>query len=209
MATAKQIDQQGEEAKKLYESIASSAKNYNERRKDKTEELKGLLAPIWAALADGKTVNGCKNKVEWAKWVNPTAKHPERYFYLVMNDKKGLKSLQSKREKRESSFVALKKLHEIEVDGTRYWISSIAVKEDSARTANGNRKATVTLDVVLVETHAMEDDGPLCKPPSQRRKWFKSDQYVYAAKGEEPTCKTCLHAIEYKAAKAKAIAAAA
>ena len=209
MATAKQLDQQGEEAKKLYQSIASSAKNYNERRKERTEELKGILTPIWAALADGKAVNGCKNKVEWAKWVNPTAKHPERYFYMIMNDKKALKSLQSKREKREPSFVVLKKLHEIEVDGTRYWIGSITVKEDSTRTTNGNRKATVTLDVVFIDTHAMEDGGPLCKPQHMRRKWFKTDQYVYAAKGDEPTCKTCLHAIEYKAAKAKAAAAAA
>jgi hypothetical protein len=97
MATLKQLDSQGEAAVKLYKQIAASSKDYNSRRKERTEELRTTLAPIWEALAQGKTVNGCNDKLSWCKWANPSAKHPERYFYAVMSDKKGLKSLQSHR----------------------------------------------------------------------------------------------------------------
>jgi hypothetical protein len=99
MAVNKQLDQQGETAKKLYEKIADSTQNYNNRRKEQTKALHDALAPIWAALADGKAVNGQKDKLSWCKWANPAAKHPERYFYMVMQDKAGLKSLQSKPKK--------------------------------------------------------------------------------------------------------------
>jgi len=69
MATNKQLDQQGEEAKKLYEKLTDSFKHYNERRKEQTEALHDALAPVWSALADGKAVNGCKDKLSWCRWV--------------------------------------------------------------------------------------------------------------------------------------------
>jgi len=97
MATNKHLDEQGESAKKLYEQIADSSKTYNERRKERTAELRDVLTPVWQALAAGKTVNGCTDKLTWCKWVNPAAKHPDRYFYMVMQDKTGPKSLQSER----------------------------------------------------------------------------------------------------------------
>jgi hypothetical protein len=92
MATTKQLDNAGEEARKLYSTIVSSGKDYNKKRKDRTEELRKALDPVWSALAKGHAVNGCSTKLEWCKWANPEAKNPERWFYNVMGDK--LKSVQ-------------------------------------------------------------------------------------------------------------------
>jgi hypothetical protein len=93
MAVNKQLDAQGEVAKKLYTSLSDASETYNERRKGQTELLRKALVPVWAALRDGREVNGCKDKLTWAKWANPSAKHPERYFYKLMGER--LNSVQS------------------------------------------------------------------------------------------------------------------
>jgi hypothetical protein len=86
MATAKHLDNQGEAAQKMYKKIADSSKDYNARRREQTEALRDTLTPVWEALASGKAVNGCKDKLSWCKWANPSAKNPERYFYKLMSD---------------------------------------------------------------------------------------------------------------------------
>jgi len=115
MATNKRLDEQGEAAKKLYSTITQSSKHYNERRRAQTEELRSVLEPVWQALAEGKTVNGCADKLSWSKWANPESKHPERWFYSVMRDKAGLKSVQRMKTKavviREGMIFSAQGLH--------------------------------------------------------------------------------------------------
>jgi hypothetical protein len=113
MATAKYLDNAGEEARKLYKSIASSGKSYNERRKEQTQTLRDTMHPVWQALGKGQAVNGCKDKLSWARWVNPTAKNPERYFYKLMYDP-GLNSVQSEKT------VTLKPGVHVVIDGIKY-----------------------------------------------------------------------------------------
>jgi hypothetical protein len=113
MATAKHLDNQGEAAAKLYKKLTDSSKDYNARRKEQTEALRDTLTPVWEALAAGKTVNGCADKLSWCKWANPSAKHPERYFYKLMSDK-GLKSVQS------FHIVTVKPGMILLIDGVRY-----------------------------------------------------------------------------------------
>lgn len=203
MATNKQIDEQGEAAKKLYERLESSSKDYNTRRKEQTKALREALTPVWAALADGKTVNGCKDKLSWCKWANPSAKHPERYFYSVMNDKKGLKSLQSKRKKKEPHVVHVTKGTTLAIGSE--WFSVFSIRDAVDLKVGNETKTRLTLDVMRLSTHALEGDGPLCKPRHLRKRSFRIDNYPYVAKGDNPTCPLCLEAIGKL--KSKAVAA--
>jgi hypothetical protein len=97
MAVNKQLDEQGESARKLYKKIADSSKDYNTRRREQSKTLRDTMTPIWAALASGKVVNGCKDKLSWCRWANPTAKHPQRYFYKLMGER--VNSVQSAAKK--------------------------------------------------------------------------------------------------------------
>jgi hypothetical protein len=149
MAASKQIDEQGETAKRLYKKLTDSSKDYNERRREQREELREALAPVWAALEDGRAVNGWKDKLSWCRWVNPTAKHPERYFYMVMQDKKGLKSLQS------AITVTVKPGMNVVIDGIRYKVPEL--KPNLRKTIADHHKAKGTdgFNVILVGLQAV------------------------------------------------------
>jgi hypothetical protein len=95
MATDKFADNQGEAARQLYKKLEASSQDYNTRRREQTGKLRSMIEIVWHAFKQGKTVNGQKDKLSWCKWANPTAKHPERYFYKLMRDP-GLNSVQSK-----------------------------------------------------------------------------------------------------------------
>lgn len=210
MATNKQLDQQGETAKKLYNKIADSTQNYNDRRKEQTKALRDALAPIWAALADGKAVNGQKNRLSWCRWANPVAKHPERYFYQVMQDKAGLKSLQSKRKKKQPQVVHVEKGATVAIGNQ--WFYVIAINDAVDRKVQNPKagletKTTLALDVMRLSIHWLQEDGPACKPPHMRKRHSHTGDYPYTAKGEKPTCSECLR--KYEASKPAAKAAAA
>jgi hypothetical protein len=78
--------------------MTASSQDYNSRRKEQTEKLRSTVSIVGHAFKQGKTVNGQKDKLSSCKWANPTAKHPERYFYKLMRDP-GLNSVHSRPKK--------------------------------------------------------------------------------------------------------------
>lgn len=65
--------------------LKSERKDYNERRKAYTAELREKLTPVWAALKAGETVNGQTTIEGWCRLANPDAKYPERQFQKIMS----------------------------------------------------------------------------------------------------------------------------
>jgi len=191
MATSKQLDNQGEEARKLYKKLTDSSQDYNSRRKEQTQALRDALAPVWSALADGRAVNGQKDKLSWCKWANTSAKNPERYFYKLMKERKP-NSVQSRKKFNALDYVRVEKMMTVEIDKSRYSIMGINIVQDKKIPT----KFHITLEGMLHLTHINQQYGPACKPPEDRRSWFKMDHYVYAPKGTEPTCKQCGKVLE-------------
>jgi hypothetical protein len=88
------LDKLGSECMQLHSKIvagarriASDRKDYNERRKAITAELREKLTPVWAALKAGKSVNGQTTIEGWCRLANPSAKYPERQFQKIMSPK--------------------------------------------------------------------------------------------------------------------------
>ena len=88
------LDKLGSECMQLHSKIvagarriASDRKDYNERRKAITAELREKLTPVWAALKAGKSVNGQSTIEGWCRLANPSAKYPERQFQKIMSPK--------------------------------------------------------------------------------------------------------------------------
>lgn len=86
------IDQLGSECMVLTSKInggesrlKSERKDYNQRRRQYTTELREKLIPVWAALKAGESVNGQVGIEQWCKLANPDAKYPERQFQRIMN----------------------------------------------------------------------------------------------------------------------------
>jgi hypothetical protein len=87
---ANDINLTGRAAKGFFLEVLKAkggAEKYNERRKDATKKLRDAVTKVWAALEAGETVNGFAEKKDWAKWLNPTAKHPEHWIQSLVSGK--------------------------------------------------------------------------------------------------------------------------
>jgi hypothetical protein len=148
MATSKQLDNQGEEARKLYKKLTDSSQDYNSRRKEQTQALRDALAPVWSALADGRAVNGQKDKLSWCKWANKSAKHPERYFYKLMRDP-ALNSVQS------DKIVTLKPGLHVVIDSVKYKVPQLQPNKRKSIADHHKLKGDTGFNVILVGLEAV------------------------------------------------------
>jgi hypothetical protein len=153
VAADKFADNQGEAARQLYKKLEASSQDYNTRRKEQTGKLRSMIEIVWHAFKQGKTVNGQKDKLSWCKWANPTAKHPERYFYKLMRDPE-LNSVQSPK------VVTLKPGDTVVIDGIRYAVPKR--KFVVTRTAKGGVNVTLLGLKLVVRKLRKHEECPEC-----------------------------------------------
>lgn len=84
--TSLNLNKLGESLRSSWAKREKNRKGYLAQQKEKTAAFRAELKPIWDALEDGQTINGCKGKEQWAKWFNPTCKNPLRQLQRIMQE---------------------------------------------------------------------------------------------------------------------------